>query len=124
MKPGLRLTYFQGAATVAASRYNLVPAANGGWTNTATGQSLGCAETMNTGGAAYNQLTIVDANQQALAAESRLFMISDPQNDRVTSGKFGSIIGTPDGLGGTTGCPRPNLPPCRKRATASPPWCA
>jgi hypothetical protein len=93
MRPGARVTYFQGSASIQTSGQILVLDDKGNWVNI-QGQKFAEKDNPGAGGGGFFQLTILAADPQAVAAETRTFVLSDPQAGRVTLAAAGALVGT------------------------------
>ncbi len=99
LRPGLRLTWYVGSASIPGSRQGLVPDDKGDWVDPVTGQKYGEQEFPSTGGAGYLQLTVAAADPRTVAADSRMFLLMDPAAGRVTASTLGAVFGNGDALG-------------------------
>lgn len=97
MKPGARVSYYQGSATLPTAGQVLVQDDKGNWVN-AAGQKFSVQENPSSGGAGFTQLTILAADAKVVVAETRTFLLMDPQGGRVTSSVVGALVGTPAAL--------------------------
>jgi hypothetical protein len=99
IKPGVRISYYQGAATIPSSGQTLVPDDNGNWVNSNTGQKYSAQDALGAGGSGITQMTVMAADERTLAVETRMFLLMDPAGGRVSASDTGAIVGTPGGLG-------------------------
>ena len=97
LKPGARVSYFQGSATIASDGQILVQDDKGNWVNVA-GQKFAVKDNPGTGGGGFTQLTIVAADARVVAAEMRTFVLIDPKGGRVSFASVGALVGTPAAL--------------------------
>lgn len=91
IKPGMRLTWWAGSASVAGARSVLVQNANGDWVDS-NGQRYAEEGSVGAGGAGYTQLDIVAAGPDGIAADVHTWLISDlAANAVITTGNAGLV---------------------------------
>ncbi len=97
VKPGVRLTFWSGSATISGAATVLVPDDEGNW-KTPDGRKYSAQENPGAGGAGYMQLTIASVNNGQAVVDARNFLIN-PENQAVTSiNSTGYVV--PAGQGG------------------------
>jgi hypothetical protein len=98
LKPGVRVSYLTGSASVPGETRVLTPDGKGDWV-TPDGKRFSVAEARGTGSMGYNQYTIVAADEKAVAADLRTYLLIDARPDgRCMTGRSSSLVGTPDGV--------------------------
>jgi hypothetical protein len=99
LKPGVRVTYQSGSASVPGETRVLAPDANGDWV-TPDGRRFAMTDARGTGAMGFQQYTIVAADDKVVAADLRNFLLLDPDvaagRCMSTGGK--AVVGTPDGI--------------------------
>lgn len=93
LRPGARVTWFQGTATLPSAGEILVMDDQGNWVNQA-GQKFSAQANPGTGGGGLFQVSILAADARVVAAETRTFVLTDPQNGRCTVAAVGALVGT------------------------------
>ncbi|MGE0144582.1 MAG: PDZ domain-containing protein [Planctomycetota bacterium] len=96
---GTRVTWYLGSATLSGVSSQLVQNDKGEWVDPGTGRRYSDERTMNTGGAGYLQMTILAADEQGLAVDTRNFLMLDPAGGRVTSSTVQGMVGDASALG-------------------------
>jgi hypothetical protein len=74
IKPGTRLIYFGGAATIPGVRTKLVPDENGNWVNKTTGQKFGTTEVGGSGGLGFTIARVSHIDHEVAAINSATYL--------------------------------------------------
>lgn len=99
LKPGLRVSYFMGSASIPGARTTLVQDDQGNWIDPGTGQRYAEADNPTTGGAGIQQVTVVAADNRDVAVDARNYVYMDIQQGLTVTTNLTAYVGTPDGLG-------------------------
>lgn len=99
LKPGLRVTYYMGSASIPGVRTVLTQDDNGNWVDPATGRRYGEAENPGSAGAGYFQLNVVAADDSGIAVDARNYILIDPQNDQTVLSTATAYLGDANGMG-------------------------
>lgn len=97
--PGVRVTWYLGSATLNGVRSQLVQDDQGNWVDPQTGQRYSDSASPNAAGAGFLQLTILAADAQGIAGDTRNFVMLDPARGSVTSTVTQGLVGDAETLG-------------------------
>lgn len=97
--PGVRVTWYLGSATLNGVRSQLVQDDQGNWVDPQSGQRYSDRENPNAAGAGFLQLTILAADAQGIAGDTRNFVMLDPARGSVTSTVTQGLVGDAETLG-------------------------
>src|SRR6185369_2323862 len=95
LKPGMRLTWWAGSASIPGARSILVQNANGDWVDPSTGQKYAEA---NNPGAGYTQVDILSAGPEGIAADVHMWLITDVATRQGVSTATIGIVGNSQSL--------------------------
>jgi peptidoglycan hydrolase-like protein with peptidoglycan-binding domain len=98
MAPGARITWYQSSASIPGVREALTPDDQGNWVDR-NGRRYSVKDMPGAGGMGILQLTIVDADPRALAADARSWIYIDPQSGTLQSTSAAGYVGNIEGLG-------------------------
>lgn len=83
IKPGTRLVFFGGAATIPGVRSKLVPDENGNWVNKTTGQKFAATDVQGSGGVGFTIARVSHVDREAVAINTTSYLF-DPLNKTVS----------------------------------------
>lgn len=98
MKPGVRVTWYVGSASIPGMSSAAVQDDNGNWIDPQTGQRYANVDNPSTGGAGYLQQDILQASDNFIATSARNWLMLDT-NGVLTSGPITGYVGDAQALG-------------------------
>ncbi len=98
MKPGVKITFWQGSATVPGVTTVLSQDDKGNWVD-ANGNRFAEGSNPGSGGYGYTVLNIVGMTENQIAVDARSYTVVDPQNGVPVTTTAVGYVGTPEQLG-------------------------
>lgn len=99
LRPGVRLTYFEGSSVVQGVNSQVVPDDKGNLVDPQTGKHYRQDDMKNSGGVGYAQINIVAVDPELIAADARSFLIIDLNNNICSATSVAGLTGNGDQLG-------------------------
>ncbi|MEX2214222.1 MAG: hypothetical protein WD768_08850 [Phycisphaeraceae bacterium] len=90
-KPGTRLVYFGGSATIPGVRAKLVPDENGNWVNKTTGQKYAESDVRGSGGVGYSVVRIGHIDKEVAQLTSSSYLLNPLDNTVSATGTVGLV---------------------------------
>jgi hypothetical protein len=99
LRPGARLTYFEGSSVVQGVNTQVVPDDKGNLMDPLTGKRYRQDDMKNSGGVGYAQINIVAVDPELIAADARSFLIIDLKSHTCSATSVAGLTGNGDELG-------------------------
>lgn len=99
LRPGVRLTYYEGSSVVQGVNSQVVPDDKGNLVDPQTGKHYRQDDMKNSGGVGYAQINIVAVDPELVAADARSFLIIDLNNNICSASSVAGLTGNGDQLG-------------------------
>ncbi|MCC6424934.1 MAG: hypothetical protein IT447_15785 [Phycisphaerales bacterium] len=99
LRPGVRLTYFEGSSVVQGVNSQVVPDDKGNLVDPQTGKHYRQDDMKNSGGVGYAQINVVTVDPELVAADARSFQIIDLNNNTCSATSVAALTGNADQLG-------------------------